>query len=205
MGRLNRTIVRKHVPMKHKLPRKPKNLAGLKKLGLAFLITAIAVFCYIKVQPHTQEARQERQLQTKSQQLQKTLNELEQQKNQGSKTEKQLQDTQKQLQDVQKQLQAKRNAAVAYAAELPYVAPTPVIGCGNDPLMAKIYQLESTCNSGAYNELGCRGLGQACPGSKLPCGDADWNCQDAWFKQYAIDTYGSEYNAYLFRLSHNYW
>jgi len=83
--------------------------------------------------------------------------------------------------------------------------PAPVTGCGSDPEMAYIYSVESGCNTGAYNYLGCRGLGQACPGSKLPCSDSDWTCQDNWFRNYAVERYGSIYAAYLFRASHNWW
>jgi len=96
--------------------------------------------------------------------------------------------------------------ATTAAVETPPPAPAlPVIGCGSDPMMAKIYQLESGCNTGAYNYLGCRGLGQACPGSKLPCSDSDWTCQDNWFRNYAVERYGSIYNAYIFRINHNWW
>lgn len=88
------------------------------------------------------------------------------------------------------------------AVYLPTIVPKPVVatpvasGCGNDPYMAYIYQHESGCNPSAVNSIGCRGIGQACPGSKLPCG-ADFACQDAWFKQYAISRYGSPYLAML--------
>lgn len=81
----------------------------------------------------------------------------------------------------------------------------PITACGSDPQMAYIYTVESGCRTGAYNELGCRGLGQACPGGKLPCSDSDWTCQDNWFRNYAVERYGSIYNAYVFRLNHNWW
>jgi len=212
MNRLNRTRLQLKSPMKHKQFRTP-NVASLKKLGLAIAITILAVFCYVKLQPHTQDAKQEIQLEHKSQQLKNTLKQLDGQKGTNAETQKKLEDTEKQLQEVQKQLEAKRNATTAYAAELPAVQPTPaytapapsVTGCGSDPQMAVIYQMESGCRTGAYNELGCRGLGQACPGSKLPCSDSDWNCQDAWFRNYAVERYGSIYNAYIFRINHNWW
>jgi hypothetical protein len=209
MYRLNRhtkSVFRRTMKQK----RKP-NPVVLKKLAVALAITIIAAFCYIKAQPHTFEAHQQNQLEHKSIQLKSTLHQLEQQRVQDSATQKKLDETNKQLQETQKQLEAKRNTATVYAAELPAVAPIAqapapsVTGCGSDPLMAKIYQLESGCRTGAYNELGCRGLGQACPGSKLPCTDSDWNCQDAWFRQYAVDRYGSIYQAYVFRINHNWW
>lgn len=68
-----------------------------------------------------------------------------------------------------------------------------------------IYYKESTCNPAAVNSIGCRGLGQACPGQKLPCSDTDWACQDAWFSKYAIERYGSWEGAYNFWLRNNWW
>lgn len=53
-----------------------------------------------------------------------------------------------------------------------------------------IYFKESGDDPGAVNSTGCRGLGQACPGSKLPCG-VDYACQDAWFTNYMKDRYGT--------------
>lgn len=96
---------------------------------------------------------------------------------------------------------------VVVAPKAPIAAPTPIPGvtnCGSDPYMAYIYQKESGCNTESVNSIGCRGLGQACPGSKLPC-DNDWSCQDSWFRQYAVSRYGSIYAAYLFRTANNWW
>lgn len=67
-----------------------------------------------------------------------------------------------------------------------------------------IYMHESGNNPAAVNSSGCRGLGQACPGSKLPCG-ADYACQDAFFTNYMLNRYGSWENAKAFWLSHNWW
>lgn len=77
---------------------------------------------------------------------------------------------------------APRLSATAYAAT----------GC-NTGNAAKdfIYMKESGCNPGAINPGGCRGLGQACPGSKLPCSDSDYACQDAWFTNYMSQRYGT--------------
>lgn len=54
-----------------------------------------------------------------------------------------------------------------------------------------IYFKESSNNPRAVNSQGCRGLGQACPGSKLPCADNDYQCQDEWFTEYMLNRYGS--------------
>lgn len=72
-----------------------------------------------------------------------------------------------------------------------YVPPAPAIGCGSDPYMAQIYMHESGCNTASVNSIGCAGLGQACPGSKLPCSLSDWACQNAFFVNYANSVYGS--------------
>lgn len=56
---------------------------------------------------------------------------------------------------------------------------------------AFIYMKESGNNPAAVNSSGCRGLGQACPGSKLPCTDYDYQCQDNFFTSYMQNRYGS--------------
>jgi len=99
-------------------------------------------------------------------------------------------------------------------AKVPVPAPKPAVqavarpsvvsGCGDNSYAHFIYEHESGCNTGAVNALGCRGIGQACPGSKLPCG-ADYACQNAYFTNYAISTYGSWANAYSFWLAHSWW
>lgn len=71
--------------------------------------------------------------------------------------------------------------------------------------MAYIYSHESGCRTDAINSIGCAGLGQACPGSKLPCSLSDWDCQNAYFTSYALGRYGSTYNAYVFWVNHHWW
>ena len=70
---------------------------------------------------------------------------------------------------------------------------------------AFIYQKESGNNPAAINSIGCRGLGQACPGSKLPCSNTDYACQDAWFTNYAMTRYGSWENAKAFWIQNHWW
>lgn len=104
-------------------------------------------------------------------------------------------------------LEAIPQAVFPPAPIIPVPKPKPVPeapNCGTDPYMAFIYSHESGCRTTAVNSIGCRGLGQACPGSKLPCG-ADWACQDAWFKNYALQRYGSFLAAYNFWLAHRWW
>lgn len=96
---------------------------------------------------------------------------------------------------------------IATTMEKVPTAPPPVAsGATGSESEAKafIYQKESGNNPNAVNAGGCRGLGQACPGSKLPCG-ADYACQDAYFTKYAIDRYGSWTAAKAFWLENHWW
>lgn len=97
-----------------------------------------------------------------------------------------------------------------------YVPPpaVPVTDCGSDPQMAYIFTVESGCRTNSVNPGGCFGLGQDCngwmvnghPGApQCPNWQTDWNCQYQYWTWYANAVYGSIYNAYLFRQSHNYW
>lgn len=79
------------------------------------------------------------------------------------------------------------------------------VNCGSDPYMAYIYQKESGCRTTAVNPQGCYGIGQACPASKIAHCGADFACQDAWFRNYAISRYGSTYQAYQVWLSQRWW
>lgn len=109
--------------------------------------------------------------------------------------ESQKTELEKQLQSklAEKQRIASIQTAQVYAAEA---------NCGS-PKMC-IYQKESGNNPLAVNSIGCRGIGQACPGSKLPCG-ADYACQDAWFTNYAIQRYGSWEVAWTFWQANHWW
>lgn len=92
--------------------------------------------------------------------------------------------------------------------EAPAVVQPPVTGvqnCGDNIYKQYIYQHESGCRTDAVNSIGCAGLGQACPGSKLPCSLSDWACQDNYFSNYAIQRYGSWANAYAFWLNNHWW
>lgn len=90
-------------------------------------------------------------------------------------------------------------------------SPPPSSGyrCHNRPAPADpkafIYFCESGNNPAAVNAGGCRGLGQACPGSKLPCSATDYDCQDKWFTNYMLSRYGTWENARAFWLSHQWW
>lgn len=84
------------------------------------------------------------------------------------------------------------------------VGTSIVPNCGDNQYANFIYMHESGCNTGAVNALGCRGIGQACPGSKLPCG-ADYGCQNDYFTNYANSVYGGWIGAYSFWVAHGWW
>jgi hypothetical protein len=66
---------------------------------------------------------------------------------------------------------------------------------------AFIYFKESSNNPAAENSIGCYGLGQDCNGIvKTKCG-ASYECQDAFFSDYAIRRYGSFVKAKQFWLA----
>jgi hypothetical protein len=88
---------------------------------------------------------------------------------------------------------ARRPAPTPAARPLTVDDPVPSSAFGCDEVhwaAREIYMRESGCNPASVNGGGCRGIGQACPGSKLPCG-ADFACQHAWFTGYAMSRYGS--------------
>lgn len=69
-----------------------------------------------------------------------------------------------------------------------------------------IFGHESTWDPGCENAGGCRGLGQACPGTKLPCGPADVTCQVQWFHGYAMRAHGGTWASnYAFWLANSWW
>lgn len=78
-------------------------------------------------------------------------------------------------------------------------------GC-SDPKSC-IYSRESGNDPTKYNSIGCLGLGQACPGSKLlsACPTMDYGCEDQWFTSYMEGRYGSWDNAWAFWQANNWW
>ena len=111
-----------------------------------------------------------------------------------------------------KAAEAARTVSVVQTAS--YSAPSggqgPMSGCGDNEYAAYIYGQESggrvtgNCNPSSVNAGGCRGIGQACPGSKLPCG-ADYACQNAYFTNYALGKYKSWAAAYNFHKANGWW
>lgn len=117
--------------------------------------------------------------------------------------EQERQRLEKEKQDLEAQLQAKAKRLNNVASLSQKASAGSGCNTGNT-YKDFIYMKESGCNPSAVNSIGCRGIGQACPGSKLPCG-ADFACQDKWFSNYAITRYGSWANAYSFWLRNHWW
>jgi len=174
----------------------------LRNAVLALVLTLIGLVTYIKVYPYTYVAQRQRQLEQTIHQTQLDKKKLLEEVNKkGSLTEqqkKQIEDLNKIIQQKDQELQSKAASKKAYAAATT-VAPLP-----SNKAKAFIYEHESGNRTTAVNSIGCRGLGQACPGSKLPCGD-DYACQDAWFTNYMQQRYGSWENAYIFWVNNHWW
>lgn len=146
--------------------------------------------------------------------LDKNLDNQLKQKDVNQEKVQQLQDEKSKLeqekQSLEVQLQAKLNAKSKTSQVASSLLSAgqgtagAVEGCGDNEMARYIYMHESGCNPSATNAGGCRGIGQACPGSKLPCG-ADYVCQNAYFTNYANQRYGGWAGAYEFWLSHHWW
>lgn len=96
-------------------------------------------------------------------------------------------------------------APVQTSSVEPQNTPRAISGkCGDNEYARFIYEHESGCNLNAINAGGCRGIGQACPGDKLPCG-ADYACQNAFFTEYANQRYGGWQGAYNAWLAQGWW
>ena len=112
-------------------------------------------------------------------------------------------------------LPAPTEQEVAPLEEVAPVAPsapsTPVgqviAGCGDNSYATFIYMHESGCNTAAQNSIGCLGIGQACPGSKLlnVCPGLDYACENSFFTNYANSAYGGWEQAYNAWVSKGWW
>jgi parvulin-like peptidyl-prolyl isomerase len=189
----------------------------MRKLSLVLLAVLLVGFIGIGVHDltktkHDIQLKEVQLKDTEAQliQLQQEHTSTKQEKEEQAKKIKRLQDEQKRLErDLQAKLhkEAQEKEKLAQAAEK--ALGTNVVhaeGSCNTGNKYKdfIYMHESSCNPGAVNSIGCRGIGQACPGSKLPCGN-DFACQDKWFSNYAIKRYGSWEKAYQFWLANSWW
>lgn len=83
----------------------------------------------------------------------------------------------------------------------------PYSGCGTNFYQNWIYEEESGCSTTEYNSIGCLGLAQACPGSKLlaVCPTETYSCENQYFTNYMIARYGTWQNAYNFHIANGWW
>lgn len=136
--------------------------------------------------------------------------ELEKTGSDKKKVEEQLQQLEKERQELEKALQAKikqkeadRLAKAQKAVTGSVHAPKAYAAtCGDNKFANAIYMQESGCNLTATNSIGCIGIGQSCPASKLSNACPDWktnyDCQNAFFTAYAMG-YGGWEQAYNFK------
>jgi hypothetical protein len=82
-----------------------------------------------------------------------------------------------------------------------------VANCGDNTYANYIYMHESGCSTTITNYLGCVGIGQACPASKLyaVCPNLDYTCENNYFTGYANSVYGGWAGAYSFWVAHSWW
>lgn len=177
-----------------------------KAILIAILVVTLSFGAWQYLSTKTNQAETQRKLETKQQELTTKLNELDSTK----LNAKQLEEAKKQLEaqklELEKQLQAKRSTPKVYAESAP--KPAQAVGttnCGSDPYMAQIYQRESGCRTTALNSIGCYGIGQSCPASKIAHCGADFACQNAWFTNYAVTRYGSTANAWAVWQQQHWW
>lgn len=131
-------------------------------------------------------------------------------KNQNLERIKQLEQTKSELEqqkaELEKQVSIKRQATVASVKTHSFTATAYASpNCGSDPYMAQIYMKESGCRTTALNSIGCYGIGQSCPASKIAHCGSDFACQDAWFRNYAVTRYGSTANAWAVWQQQHWW
>lgn len=184
------------------------------KVVISILLAIVGVTTAILAYQYTYSAKLESELEAKQSVIEKKGLELKKQTEKLNLTDKQKLELQKQVEDLNKaktdlesQLQAKKAEKARLAVvgvQVVKAQAVPTYSLPANQAKAFIYQHESGNNPNAVNSIGCRGLGQACPGSKLPCG-ADYACQDAWFTNYAMTRYGSWEAAYQFWIAHRWW
>lgn len=144
--------------------------------------------------------------------------------NQKTKTKQQKDDQAKKIRQLEKekarlerQLISKRNeenglqraservANTVSGTNTAYASENGSGGCTNNPDANFIYMKESGCLTSIVNPIGCKGLGQSCPASKIAhCGN-DFSCQHAWFSNYAQERYGGWAGARAFWEANSWW
>lgn len=176
---------------------------NLKRVAIALLLALIGLVVYTYAYEYTHQAKIEAELNTTKYQLEQQSkdNQLKEQESQNLKNKIQQLEADLQARNAEKVRIASLQQKTAHASSVKPIA----YSLPANQAKAYIYQHESGNNPAAVNSIGCRGLGQACPGSKLPCSNTDYACQDAWFTNYAISRYGSWEKAYSFWIVHRWW
>lgn len=203
------------------------------KIRYSLLIFIIFILGSLSIGFACHTANQNRALYLKEQQNQTTRKSLSEAYKERQKLDKLLTNTKEQLrhkkalearnkakiEKLNRALQAKAEAKKrALASAQVVTVPEPVAaiqpktyeapvssGCGDNFYAHFIYMKESGCRTTAVNPIGCYGIGQACPASKIAHCGADYACQNAWFTNYANSAYGGWAGAYSFWLSHSWW
>ena len=190
-----------------------------------FLGSTVSAQSLVEVRPlshnETIILQQSQAVEEKSAVLKDTSSELQTLDGRKKALATQLEAEKQRIEELKQKIAEKRAAeerAKAQAVSTPvYTVSAPVAagqglmsGCGDNEYAAYIYGQESggkvtgMCNPSAVNAGGCRGIGQACPGGKLPCG-ADYACQNQWFTGYALGKYKSWAAAYNFHKANGWW
>ena len=185
-------------------------------LVIAVLVTVLAWVCWIYISPKTNQAHLQRTLIDKQILLDHKLQELNQQKSNSTKLEEERLKLQQEKQELEKQLQAKKDAQVAYAANLEaetvqtsHIQPVQAAfagscsdwiaqaGISDIALVMALITVESGCNAYAVNSgSGACGVAQELPCGKSGCSLGDGACQVRWMNSYVINRYGSWSSAY---------
>lgn len=193
-------------------------LVGFVSLGVSSLVNRDNKIQLQNIQLQSKQA-EIKQLQIDYQKLDQKQDEIQKSKDASQsevdKLKKEKEDLLKRQQELEAQVSAKREAQrlaqeklntasqnVAQAV-VPVASASP--NCGDNIYKQYIYHHESGCRTTAMNSIGCYGIGQSCPASKIAHCGTDFTCQDAWFSNYAIQRYGSWEGAYNFWLSHKWW
>lgn len=172
-------------------------------IGLGFAI--LSLILYSQVSHYTKAARLENELQKTQQQVQNQLDVLQKKENKTLEQEKTIENLDKTNKELEKKLQTKLSTPKVYAESTPKPSQVASTNCGDNPYKSYIYTKESGCRTTALNPIGCYGIGQSCPASKIAHCGADFACQDAWFSNYAVTRYGSWEKAYNFWLANHWW
>jgi len=199
------------VKQEKRLRKQPPVKRNKTAIVISILLATIGVISAVYLYQYTHTAKLEKQYYKVQSELDNKNSQLESTVQDKANLQKQVEELNKTKQDLEAQLQAKlaekqRLAALAQQqAQASSMKPTTTYSLPANQAKAFIYQKESGNNPAAVNSIGCRGLGQACPGSKLPCSNSDYACQDAWFTNYAMQRYGSWEKAYQFWIANNWW